>query len=99
MKGIAVYGVNDEQIGTIGDFVLNAEGKVDAVIVDVGGFLGLGRKPVAVGFDNLNFSADDNNNRYLFINATKDQLEAQPEFNRDTYTAERNTQRMMVQQQ
>jgi hypothetical protein len=51
---------------------------------------------VAVGFDNLNFSADADKNRYLFINATKEQLEAQPEFNRDTYTAERNAQRMVA---
>jgi sporulation protein YlmC with PRC-barrel domain len=96
LKGTAVYGVNDEKIGTIGDFVLNPDGKVDAVIVDVGGFLGLGKKPVAVGFDNLNFSADADKNRYLFINATKEQLEAQPEFNRDTYTAERDAQRMVA---
>lgn len=96
MKGIAVYGVNNEQIGTIGDFVLNPDGKVDAVIVDVGGFLGLGKKPVAVGFDDLSFSVDQDNDRFLFINATKEQLEAQPEFNRDTYAAERDAQRMVV---
>jgi len=96
LKGIAVYGINSEQIGSIGDFALNADGKIDAVIVDVGGFLGLGKKPVAVGFDNLAFSVDADNKRYLFINATKEQLEAQPEFNRDTYTAERDAQRLVV---
>lgn len=99
LKGTAVYGTNDEQIGTIGDFVLGDDGKaVDAVIVDVGGFLGLGTKPVAVGFENLNFAVDANNNRYLFLNTTKEQLEAQPEFNRDTYVTERDAQRMVVTQ-
>jgi sporulation protein YlmC with PRC-barrel domain len=96
LKGVAVYGIDSEQIGSIGDFALNADGKIDAVIVDVGGFLGLGKKPVAVGFDSLAFSVDADNKRYLFINTTKEQLEAQPEFNRDTYTAERDTQRLVV---
>jgi sporulation protein YlmC with PRC-barrel domain len=96
LKGIAVFGVNNEQIGTIGDFMLNADGTLDAVIVDVGGFLGLGKKPVAVGFDNLDVSVDADNKRYLFLNTTKQQLEAQPEFNRDTYMAERDAQRLVV---
>lgn len=96
VKGIAVYGVNDDQIGSIGDFVLDPEGKIDAVIIDVGGFLGLGKKPVAVGFENLSFSVDADNKRYLFINTTKEQLEAQPEFNRDVYANERQTQRLVV---
>ena len=96
LKGTAVYGLNDEQIGDIGDFVLNSQGGIDAVVVDVGGFLGLGQKPVAVGFDNLQFSMDANNNRYLFMNTTKEQLEAQPAFNKDTYATERDTQRMMM---
>jgi len=96
LEGTTVYGINDENIGTISDFVLNEGGEIDAVIVDVGGFLGLGAKPVAIGFENLNFSIDANNNRYLFLNTTQEQLEAQPEFNTDTYTTERDTQRMVV---
>jgi sporulation protein YlmC with PRC-barrel domain len=96
IKGIAVFGQNDEQIGTIGDLVVNADGKIDAVIVDVGGFLGVGSKPVAVGFDNLQFSVDADNQRYLFLNATKEQLEKQPQFDKATYPQERDAQRMVV---
>jgi len=97
LKGIAVYGINDEAIGTIGDFVVNADGKVDAVIVDVGGFLGLGSKPVAVGFENLAFSIDAGNNRYLFLNVSKQSLEEQPPFDKSTYAADRSAQRLVVQ--
>lgn len=98
--GTKVYGPNDEFVGVIGDFVLAEDGKmVDAVIVDVGGFLGIGAKEVAIGYDNLNFAVDANKNRFLLINATKDQLEAQAKFNRDTYMTERDTQRMMVSSQ
>ncbi len=96
LRGIGVYGINDELIGSIGDVITNQDGSFDAVIVDVGGFLGLGAKPVAVGFDNLTFSADTFGNRYLFLNTTREQLEAQPEYNPETYQAEREQQRMVI---
>jgi len=96
LRGIAVFGQDDELIGTIGDFVLNADGKIDAVVVDVGGFLGLGKKPVAVGFENLSFSVDADNQRYLFLNASKQQLEDQPPFDKTTYAADRSAQRLVV---
>jgi sporulation protein YlmC with PRC-barrel domain len=96
LRGIAVYGINDEQIGTIGDVVPSAQGGIDAVIVDVGGFLGLGAKPVAVGFDNLSFSADTDGVRYLFINASREQLEAQPAYDPATYATNRDDQRMVI---
>lgn len=96
LRGIGVYGINDEQIGTIGDILLNEDGSFDAVVVDVGGFLGLGAKPVAVGFDNLVFSSDTLGNRYLFINANREQLETQPEYDATTYAADRDAQRMVI---
>jgi len=96
LRGIGVYGLNDEQIGTIGDIVTNPDGSFDAVIVDVGGFLGLGAKPVAVAFDNLSFSADTFGNRYLFINASREQLEEQVEYDPMTYDADRAAQRMVI---
>ncbi|KKC41100.1 hypothetical protein WH87_01670 [Devosia epidermidihirudinis] len=96
LSGIPVYGINDEQIGTIGNVVNHSDGTIDAVIVDVGGFLGLGAKPVAVGYDNLAFSTDTSGNRYLFLNTTRDQLEAQTEYNPDTYPGEGDNQRMVI---
>lgn len=96
LRGIGVYGINDEQIGTIGDIITNTDGSFDAVIVDVGGFLGLGAKPVAVGFENLAFSADTFGNRYLFINASREQLETQPPYDPATYEADRAAQRMVI---
>ena len=96
LRGIGVYGINDELIGTIGDIVTNPDGSFDAVIVDVGGFLGLGAKPVAVGFDNLVFSADTFGNRYLFLNTTREQLETQQAYDPATYADERDSQRMVI---
>lgn len=93
--GIGVFGVDDQQIGSISDVLINKDGSVDAVIVDVGGFLGLGAKPVAVAYENLTFSADTSGNRYLFLNATPEQLEEQTAYDPTTYEAERSSQRLV----
>ncbi|TGT62303.1 PRC-barrel domain containing protein, partial [bacterium M00.F.Ca.ET.159.01.1.1] len=75
--GTNVYGADDAKVGEIGDVILTGDKKVDSIIVDVGGFLGIGEKKVAVGMENLKFLTDKNGNRYLYTNFTKDQLEAQ----------------------
>ena len=46
------------------------------MIIDVGGFLGIGEKEVAVGSDNLAFMTDKDGNKYLYTTFTKEQLEA-----------------------
>jgi sporulation protein YlmC with PRC-barrel domain len=94
--GTNVYGTNDEHIGTIGDLALKDDGSVDAIVIDFGGFLGIGTKPVAVAFEDLSFLADPDNNRALVLPITREQMEAAPAFNKDTYTAERDTQRIVV---
>lgn len=96
MLGIGVYGVNGQQVGTISDILRNPDDTFDAVIIDVGGFLGLGAKPVAVGSENLKLSADTMANGYLFLNATRQQLEAQTAYDPATYKRDRAIQRMVV---
>lgn len=97
LTGVNVYGPDDQHIGTIGDFVLGEGDKIDAIVVDFGGFLGIGTKEVAIGYDDLDFYKDQNNNVFLVLNVTREQMEQAPAFNRDTYAQERNTQRLSVQ--
>jgi len=97
LTGTTVYGANDENIGEISDIVLTQDGKVDAVIVDVGGFLGVGEKPVAVGFDNLAFMADKDGNKYLYTNFSKEQLDKQPAYDETSFAQKRNEQLLMTQ--
>jgi len=92
LKGMSVVNSAGEKIASVNDFVLNDDGKIDAIIVDFGGFLGIGSKQVAVAFEGANVMADDNNNRYLVVNTSKEQLEAQPAYNKDDYAANRDTQ-------
>ncbi|TPN49313.1 MULTISPECIES: PRC-barrel domain-containing protein [unclassified Mesorhizobium] len=96
LKGTTVYGANDAKVGEIGDVVLTPDNKPDAVIVDVGGFLGIGSKEVAVGMDNLKFMTDKNGKKYLYTTFTKEQLQAQTAYDKGSYAEKRDQQRMIV---
>lgn len=97
LKGTNVYGPDNQHIGTIGDFVLDEEGKmIDAVVVDFGGFLGIGTKPVAIAYENLQFYQDANGNRSLVLPVTREQMEQAAEFNKDTYAEERDSQLLVL---
>jgi PRC-barrel domain len=88
-------GWND--IGEINDVILSRDGRVDAVLVDIGGFLGIGERQVALGMENIRFvsdsaTADAANDYFLVINADRTMLEAAPEYMRpDTLGAEGST--------
>jgi len=87
LLGTTVYGAGDENIGSIGDVILSESGEVEAVIIDFGGFLGIGAKPVAVSFAELNFLRDDTGNLVLRTSLTEAELEAAPEYDEDAYLA------------
>ena len=60
--GKTVYTGADEQgeaIGDVNDVVINADGGAEALVVGVGGFLGIGEKDVAVSFDRVSWSDRD----------------------------------------
>ena len=64
--------------------MLSKDGKVAAVIIGVGGFLGLGEREVAVSFESLRMNRDSSGNLVLAVNATKDTLKSAPEWRWDT---------------
>ncbi|WP_095204138.1 PRC-barrel domain-containing protein [Mesorhizobium carmichaelinearum] len=96
--GTNVYGADDAKVGEIGDVVMTGDKKVDAVIVNMGGFLGMGEKQVAMGLEKLKFMSDKDGNRYLYTNFTKAQLEAQTAYDKGTYAQNRDKQRIIVGQ-
>jgi len=96
LVGTTVYGAEDANLGEISNVVMSGD-KVDSVVIDVGGFLGMGEKPVAVGMDNLAFLTDKDGKKYLYTTFTKDQLEAQPAYDEASWTEKRGEQRMMLQ--
>jgi sporulation protein YlmC with PRC-barrel domain len=78
-----VYDPGDNKIGEIMDVLVDREGKVTALIVGVGGFLGMGEKDVAVPFNAVQVTTKDNNKWYLVMNSTKDALKAAKGFKYD----------------
>jgi hypothetical protein len=55
LMGADVQGADGEDIGTVNDLLLDRDGQILAVVVGVGGFLGIGEKDVAIANDQLNF--------------------------------------------
>jgi sporulation protein YlmC with PRC-barrel domain len=53
--GLDVYNQNNEKLGDISGFLVDHAGKIQTVILGVGGFLGVGERAVAVDFDQLRF--------------------------------------------
>ena len=94
--GTTVYGAGDENVGTIGDVILSTDGEVDAVTVDVGGFLGIGAKEVALDFDALAFMRDGEGRMHLYTPLTQEQLEAQPEYDAATFADTRDQQLLII---
>ncbi|MDF1586862.1 PRC-barrel domain-containing protein [Marinimicrococcus flavescens] len=75
-----VEGADGEEIGEIEDVLVDQEGRVAAVVLEVGGFLGLGERKVALPMSQIEVRGED---RDLFTSATRDQLEELPAIARD----------------
>jgi sporulation protein YlmC with PRC-barrel domain len=82
----SVYDTKDNKIGAVNDLLVDKDGKLSAVIIGVGGFLGAGEKNVAVPFNALRLT-DKNGKRYLVMETTKEALEKAPgyTFDRSAY--------------
>jgi len=53
--GVNVYNNNNENVGSINDLLMDKSGTIKAVVIGVGGFLGMGEHLVAVSFDKIKF--------------------------------------------
>jgi hypothetical protein len=80
--GIDVVGADDKKIGDVNDVLFDQQGKVEAYVIGVGGFLGIGAKDVALAPSAFQATKDSNNNERLKLSMTKDQLEKAPAFER-----------------
>jgi sporulation protein YlmC with PRC-barrel domain len=56
LVGLKVYNDNNENVGSINDMLVDKSGSIKAVVIGVGGFLGMGEHLVAVSFDKVKFS-------------------------------------------
>ncbi|MCC5825953.1 PRC-barrel domain-containing protein [Alkalimonas sp.] len=70
---------DNEDIGSVGDLILNEQGQIVAIIVSVGGFLGMGQKDVAIGWDNVTRSGTGDKQE-LLVDVTREDLNSAPKF-------------------
>lgn len=73
LEGATIYGPGDEKIGNISHVHANMS------VVDVGGFLGIGSKSIALPTNELEFMRDENGDVHAVTTWTKDQIEEMPE--------------------
>jgi len=71
MIGSTVYDLQNRNIGKVSDLVLNRDGAIDVVVLDVGSFLGMGGKYVGIPISEIK----TDNNR-LTLDRSKEQLQA-----------------------
>lgn len=79
LTGADVRGPDDTSIAEVSDLVLTGEGQVTDVILDVGGFLGIGARSVAIPMDRVTVAQAEGGAVRIWVNMTREELEALPE--------------------
>jgi hypothetical protein len=79
MTGAPVFGPSGEQFGAVGSLVIDPQGKVEAALVDLGGFLGIGVKQVLLPLDELEIERETASGAVrVYSAATAEELDAMP---------------------
>lgn len=83
-----------DNVGSVNDVVIDQEGEIRAVVLDIGGFLGIGAREVALSTDQIEFGYDqqDPDQFYVITQVTAQELENAPEFDRDQLRQQREQQ-------
>ena len=58
LVGVAVYDKDNKSVGKISDMLMDKHGKVEAVVIGIGGFLGIGAKNVALPYDQIHWQTE-----------------------------------------
>lgn len=80
--GAEVSTQKDENVGPVNELIIDEDGQIVAVVVSVGGFLGMGEKEVAIGWDDVSIMGQPDEPK-LRIDATRENLLSAPEFEVD----------------
>lgn len=79
LRGEGIYGPNDDKVGDVSELVQGTDGKIEGVVIDVGGFLGIGAKPVEIKADQLTVLKNDTSIT-VHTNLTEEQLKKLPKY-------------------
>jgi hypothetical protein len=90
LVGATVYSRDNESIGDVGEVLFADNGDVDAVVIDVGGFLGMGEKPVAVAFSALDIRTSGQGELVVRTDLTEQEFDSVEQYDPDSFDRERN---------
>lgn len=90
--GKHVYNASGQSIGDLNDVIIGKDGKISALVVGVGGFLGLGEKNVAVNWDQLKQNGSISPSR-IVLGMTEQDLRNAPAFVRSELSSSSNSNR------
>ena len=78
--GVPVMNLQGQKVGSVTDFIVDAQGRMALVILSHGGFLGFNAKEAAVPFSSFRYEQADN---HLILDISKERMAAAPVFKRD----------------
>jgi len=78
--GKSVQNSAGDKVGTVKDILFDDQGKMSAIIIGVGGFLGIGEKSVGIPFDMVKTNKDANGNLVVVAMLDKDAINNAPDF-------------------
>jgi sporulation protein YlmC with PRC-barrel domain len=79
LTGAKIQTHSDEEIGSVQELIIDENGQVIAILVNIGGFLGMGKKEVAIGWSHVTLSGTPED-RVLLIDVSSDDLKEAPEY-------------------
>lgn len=77
--GASVRTTDDDEVGSVSDLIIDENGQVVAIVVGVGGFLGMGEKDVAIGWGEIETSGTSDDQE-LRVDVTREELRSAPAF-------------------
>ncbi len=81
LTSAVAYDSRDERIGEVSELILDADGQITQAVLDVGGFLGMGEKQVALPIADIDIlRADGSGEVRVYVSHTKEQLEAMSDY-------------------
>lgn len=81
LMGRTVYNLQNESIGEVNDLIINDGKTIKAIVVGVGGFLGMGERNVAIDPAAVVLTEQQDGTARLVVNTTRDDLKKAPAFN------------------
>ncbi|GAB6059982.1 PRC-barrel domain-containing protein [Desulfonatronum parangueonense] len=80
LQNADVYDSNHENVGNVDQVLITPQGDIEQVVVDVGGFLGIGAHSVAIDIDEVEIHRGEGDDLRVYVPMTEQELEAMPEY-------------------